>query len=66
LPTVSLEAMMMSCAFNSKKNRYFAVTNILGAFLHADREEEVHVLLEGTIAELIIKLDPILYKKYIW
>ena len=24
------------------------------------------MLLEGTIAELIIKLDPTLYRKYIW
>jgi len=42
------------------------VTNIPGAFLHADIEEEVHMLLEGTIAELSIKLDPKLYRKYIW
>ena len=29
-------------------------------------EQDVHMLLEGTIAELIIKLEPRLYKKYIW
>jgi len=41
--------------------------DIPGAFLHADMEEEVHMLLEGMIAELIVKLDPKLYrKKYIW
>jgi len=28
-------------------------------------EEEVHMLLEGTIAELIVKLDSKLYRKYI-
>jgi len=37
-----------------------------GAFLHADIEDNVHMLLEGTIAELIVKLDPSLYRKHIW
>ena len=65
-PTVSLEAMMMSCAIDAKEGRHVAVTDIPGAFLHADMEEDIHMLLEGTIAELIIKLDPTLYRKYIW
>jgi len=42
-----------------------AVANIPGAFLHADMEEEVHMLLEK-ITELIVKLNPRLYRKYIW
>jgi len=29
-------------------------------------EDEVHMILEGTIAELIVKLDPSMYRKYIW
>jgi len=40
------------------------VTNIPGAFLHADMEADVHMLLEGTLAERIVKLDPSLYRKY--
>lgn len=66
LPTVSLEAMMMACAINAKESRYIAVTNIPGAFLDADMEEEVNILLEGAITELIIRLDPKLYSKYLW
>jgi len=65
-PTVSLEAMMMSCAIDAREGRHVAVTDIPGAFLQADMEEDVHMLLEGTIAKLIVKLDPSLYRKYIW
>jgi len=65
-PTVSLEAMMLSCVIDAKENGYVAIANIPGAFQHADMEEEVHMLLEGKIAELIVKLDPKLYRKYIW
>jgi len=41
------------------------MTEIPGAFLHVDMETDVHMLLEGTITELILKLDPSLYRKYI-
>ena len=65
-PTVSLKAMMMSCVIDSREGRHVAVTDIPGAFLHADIKEDVHMLSEGTIAKLIIKLDPSLYRKYMW
>jgi len=29
-------------------------------------EQDVHKLLEGTIAELVVKLEPRVYRKYIW
>ena len=65
-PTVSLEAMMLSCAIDTKEGRYIAVTDIPGAFLQADMNQDVHMLLEGTIAQLMVKLEPKLYRKYIW
>jgi len=65
-PTVSIEAMVLSCAINAKENRYVVVSDIPGAFLHADMEENVHMLLQGTVAEMIVKLDPSMYKKHIW
>jgi len=42
--------MMMSCAMDPKGCRYIAVTDIPGAFLHADLDEDLHIILEGTIA----------------
>jgi len=54
---MSLEAMMLSCTIDAKEGRYVIVTDVPGAFLHADLEDEVHMRLEGTIAELIIKFD---------
>ena len=57
---------MMSCAIDAKENRYVAAADIPGAFLHADMDEELYMLLEGKIADLIVKLNPKLYRKYIW
>ena len=47
------------------------VSDIPGAFLNADMEDNnmednVHMLLEGTVAEMILKLDPTIYKKHMW
>jgi len=64
--TVSLEAMMFSCAIDAKERRCVIVTDIPAAFLHADIEHKVHMLLEGPIVELIVKLEPSLYRKHIW
>jgi len=65
-PTVSIEAMMLSCAIDTKENRYVIVSDIPGAFLHSDMEDNVHMLLEGTVAEMIVKLDPTTYRKHMW
>ena len=42
------------------------VSDILGAFLHADMDDNVHMLLEGTVTEMIVKLDPSIYRKHMW
>jgi len=57
---------MLSCAMDAKQGTYVAVTDIPGPFLHADMDQDIHMLLEGTITELIVKLEPRLYRKYIW
>jgi len=65
-PTISIEAMMLLCAIDAKKNRYVVVSDIPGAFLHTDMEDTIHMLPEGTVAEMIIKLYPTIYRKHIW
>jgi len=65
-PTKSLEAMLLSCATDAKEGQYVAVTDITGAFLHADMEQDIHMLQEGTISKLIVKLEPSLYRKFVW
>ena len=46
-PTVSLEVMMMSCGINAKECRYVVVTDIPGAFLHADMNKCVHMIMKA-------------------
>ena len=57
---------MLPCTINAKEGRHIALSDIAGALLHAEMDQDVHVLLEGTIAELSIKQEPKICRKYIW
>ena len=53
---------MLSCTIDAKENLYVIVTDIPGALLHVDKEGIVHMILEGEIAELIVKIELETYK----
>jgi hypothetical protein len=56
---------MLSCLIDAKEHRDVAIVDIPGAFMQADMEDLVHMKLEGKMAELLVKLDPKLYRKYV-
>ena len=56
---------MISCTIDAKEGRNVASVDIPGAFMQANMDEAVHVQLKGTMAELLIKMDPKLYRKYV-
>jgi hypothetical protein len=64
-PTMSIEAVMLSVVIDAMEGRDVATVDIPGAFMQADIDEVVHVKFEGKIAEMLVKLDPKLYRKYV-
>ena len=56
---MSLEVTMISSAIDAKKGQYVGLTDITVAFLDVDMYTDVHMLLEGTISELIVKVEPV-------
>ena len=64
-PTVSIESVMMSCTIDAAEGRDVATVDIPGAFMQSDQEDMVHMKLQGPMAELLVKLEPKLYRKYI-
>ena len=48
----------------TKEARDIASVDIPGAFMQADMDETVHIRLEGSMAELLVKLHPKLYRMY--
>ena len=56
---------MISCVIDALEKRDIATVDIPGAFMPADMDEMVHMRLEGAMAEMLVKLDPKMYRKYI-
>ena len=64
-PTVTTESVLLSCVIDAKEQRDVATVDIPGAFMQGDQDETVHMHLEGTLAELLTKCDPKLYRQYV-
>ena len=64
-PTVAIESVMLSATIDAMEKRDVATVDIPGAFMQADIDEVVHIKFEGEIAEMLVKMDPKLYRKYI-
>ena len=64
-PTVSTDGLIITCAIDGHENRDVAIVDIPGAFLQAENDEFVLMLLRGKLAEMMIRVDPQLYRKYV-
>ena len=64
-PTVAIESVMLSCTIDAKENRDVGIVDIPNAFLQVDMDDTVHMKLEGKKAELLVKIDPKLYRPYV-
>jgi len=57
-PTVSIEALLLSCVIDAMERRDAAIVDIPGAFMQANMDDVVHLKMEGRLAELLVKVDP--------
>lgn len=64
-PTVATELVFITAVMDAHKGRDVACYNIPGAFLHADSDEDITMILKGRLAELMVQVAPTLYRKYI-
>jgi hypothetical protein len=57
-PTVSVEALFLSCIIDALQRRDVGTCDIPGAFMQADIDEELHILFEGELVDLLIQVEP--------
>ena len=62
---MATESVLLSFVIDAKEQRDVATVDIPGAFTQGDQDETVHMRLEGTLAELLVKCDPKLYRQYV-
>ena len=64
--TVATEALFLTCLINTTEHQKLDMVDIPGAFMQADMEgETVHMNPEWKMAELLTKLNPNIYRKYV-
>ena len=64
-PTIMTKSVMLSCMIDTREQWDVATVDIAGAFMQTNLEEKVHIWLKGAMAELLLKIDPNLYNKYL-
>ena len=64
-PTCATESVFITSVVDAYERRHIAAFDIPSAFLHAETDEDVVMRLEGRLAELMVKVEPSLYRKYI-
>ena len=61
-PTITIEALFLTCLIDAMERQYIVMCDIPGAFMHTNMDELLHVKMEGEFAELLLKIDPTYHK----
>jgi hypothetical protein len=64
-PTVTTDAIFIQSTIFAHEHRDVATCDIPGAFLHADNPDYVLMRLDGILAELMVKVAPTIYRKFV-
>lgn len=64
-PTVCVESIFITAAIEAYERRDVATTDLPSAYLHAENNKTLHMRLQGRLAELMGRVEPTLYCKYI-
>ena len=59
------EPRKATSTIDATEGRDVVTVDIPGAFMNSDQDETVHLQLQGTLADLLVKCDPKLYHKYV-
>jgi hypothetical protein len=61
-----MESVIITATIDAFKKREVAIVDVPGAYLTAEMDEEVCMCLRGEQAELMVKMVPKIYRKYIY
>ena len=59
------DSIFVTGVVDAKESRVVAILDIANAFLHADNDKIILMLLRGKLAEMMVKIDPLLYREYV-
>ena len=60
-PSAALESVVLISVIDAKGGRDVGIGDVQGSFLHANNDKDTWMLLTGTLAKLMVKVDPEIY-----
>jgi hypothetical protein len=64
-PTVSTQAVFLTCLIDAHEGRDVATVDIPGAFMQADMDDLVHLRLTGKMVDLLLDIDQDKYDPFV-
>ena len=64
-PTVLTDSIFLSGVVDALKKQAILILDIANAFLHAENDEKILMLLRVKLAKIMAQVDPIMYHKYV-
>jgi hypothetical protein len=68
LPTITTEAILLSCIINAKEEMDVTIINIPNVFIQMlveDEEDMAIIKIHGVLVDILIQIAPKVYKSYI-
>eukprot|EP00957_Ditylum_brightwellii_P021895 1651081-Ditylum_brightwellii.AAC.1 len=57
--------MLILSVIDMHEGRQVVTTDIPGMYLNADMEDDMHIVLHGALAEMLVHVAPQIYQKYV-
>ena len=62
---VATDSIFLTGVIDAYDLQAIAILDIANAFLHAENDEKILMLLQGRLAEMMVQVDPAMYRKYV-
>ena len=63
--TVATDRIFLTGVIDAKEQQAIAILDIANSFLHVENDENILMLLRSRLAEIIVQVDPSMYRKYV-
>ena len=65
-PTARTDSVVMTGAIDAHEGRNIAIIDVENDFLQSENDQMIIMRIRGKTAELLVRLNPGLYRPYIW
>lgn len=65
-PAARTDSVIMTSVVDACERRNMAIIDVQNAFLQSENDQRIIMAIRGKTAELLVRVNPAVYRKYIW